>query len=109
MDIIKAPDFPGGGVIVYDKDQMRSVFETGQGSVRIRSRYVYDKAENCIDIIQIPYSTSIELIIKRITELIKLGKLNKEIADIRAWIRSKCLLIILVFRSPILLKAAQKK
>ena len=82
MDIIKAPDFPGGGVIVYDRDQMRSVFETGQGSVRIRSRYVYDKSENCIDIIQIPYSTSIELIMKRITELIKTGKL-KEVVDFR--------------------------
>jgi len=82
MDIIKAPDFPGGGVIIYDKELMRSVFETGEGPIRIRSRYVYDKAENCIDIIQIPYSTSIELIIKRITELIKTGKL-KEVTDIR--------------------------
>jgi DNA gyrase subunit A len=82
MDIIKAPDFPGGGAIIYDREQMRNVFETGQGSVRIRSRYVYDKAENCIDIIQIPYSTSIELIMKRITELIKIGKL-KEIVDFR--------------------------
>ncbi len=82
MDIIKAPDFPGGGIIVYDREQMRNVFETGQGSVRIRSRYVYDKAENCIDIIQIPYSTSIELIMKRITELIKTGKL-KEVVDFR--------------------------
>ena len=82
MDIIKAPDFPGGGAIVYDREQMRSVFETGQGSIRIRSRYVYDKAENCIDIIQIPYSTSIELIMKRITELIKIGKL-KEVVDFR--------------------------
>ena len=82
MDIIKAPDFPGGGAIIYDRDQFRSIYETGQGSVRIRSRYVYDKASNCIDIIQIPYSTSIELIMKRITELVKLGKL-KEVVDFR--------------------------
>ena len=82
MEIIKAPDFPGGGIIIYDHEQMRSVYETGQGSVRIRSRYVYDKDSNCIDIIQIPYSTSIELIIKRISELVKLGKL-KEIVDFR--------------------------
>ena len=82
MDIIKAPDFPGGGAIIYDRDQIRSVYETGQGSIRIRSRYVYDKAQNCIDIIQIPYSTSIELITKRIAELVKLGKL-KEITDFR--------------------------
>ena len=82
MDIIKAPDFPGGGAIIYDREQMQKIFETGQGSVRIRSRYNYDKAANCIDIIQIPYSTSIELIMKRITELIKEGKL-KEITDFR--------------------------
>ena len=82
MSIIKAPDFPGGGIIIYDEAQMRSIYESGQGSVRIRSRYVYDKAENCIDIIQIPYSTSIELIIKKITELVKMGKL-KEIVDFR--------------------------
>ena len=82
MSIVKAPDFPGGGLIIYDEAQMRSIYETGQGSVRIRSRYVYDKDENCIDIIQIPYSTSIELIIKKITELVKLGQL-KEIVDFR--------------------------
>ncbi len=82
MDIVKAPDFPGGGIIIYEPDQMRSIYETGSGSVRIRSRYVYDKKENCIEILQIPYSTTIELIIKRITELVKLGKL-KEITDFR--------------------------
>ena len=82
MSIVKAPDFPGGGLIIHDQDQLRSIYETGQGSIRIRSRYVYDKESNCIDIIQIPYSTSIELIIKRITELVKLGKL-KEIVDFR--------------------------
>jgi DNA gyrase/topoisomerase IV subunit A len=90
MDIIKAPDFPGGGVIVYDKDQMRSVFETGQGSIRIRSRYVYDKAENCIDIIQIPYSTSIEQIQKAVEAYYDIShsaligsKRNKELMEPR--------------------------
>ena len=82
MDIIKAPDFPGGGDIIYDAEQMKSVFTTGSGSVRIRSKYVYDKQANCIDIIEIPYSTSIELILNRITELFKQGKL-KEITDFR--------------------------
>jgi len=82
MDIIKAPDFPGGGIILYDREQMRQVFETGSGSVRIRSRYNYDKAQNCIDIVQIPYSTSIELIQNRIRDLVKEGKL-KEITDFR--------------------------
>ncbi|MBO5305963.1 MAG: topoisomerase IV, partial [Clostridia bacterium] len=82
LDIIKAPDFPGGGSIIYNRDKMREIYQTGQGSVKIRARYNYDKAANCIDIIQIPYSTSIELIIKRITELVKEGKL-KEITDFR--------------------------
>ena len=82
MDIIKGPDFSGGGLLLYDGEAMREVFETGQGSIRLRSRYVYDKANNCIDIIQIPYSTSIELIMKKLTEMIKAGKL-KEVTDFR--------------------------
>ncbi len=82
MDLIKAPDFSGGGLIIYDKEQMRSIFETGQGSVRIRSRYSYDKAANCIDILQIPYSTSIETILDSIADLVKEGKV-KEITDFR--------------------------
>ncbi len=82
LEIMKAPDFPGGGTIVYNRDMMRQVYETGSGSVKIRARYVYDKAQNCIDIIQIPYSTSIELIMKKLTELIKEGKV-KEIVDFR--------------------------
>ena len=82
LEIVKAPDFPGGGTIIYNRDMMRQVYETGSGSVKIRARYVYDKAQNCIDIIQIPYSTSIELIMKKLTELIKEGKV-KEIVDFR--------------------------
>ena len=82
MDIIKAPDFPGGGAIIYNRDDMKQIFETGSGSVKIRSRYNYDKSQNCIDIIQIPYSTSIELILNRISDLVKEGKL-KEVVDFR--------------------------
>ena len=82
MEIIKAPDFPGGGAIIYDRETMKQIFETGSGSVKIRSRYNYDKAQNCIDIVQIPYSTSIEAILNKISDLIKEGKL-KEITDFR--------------------------
>ena len=82
MDIVKAPDFPGGGAIVYNRADMQKVYETGSGSVKIRSRYNYDKVNNCIDIIQIPYSTSIEIILNKISELVKEGKL-KEIVDFR--------------------------
>ncbi len=82
LDIVKAPDFPGGGTIIYDREKMRSLYETGQGSVKIRARYNYDKAQNCIDILQIPYSTSIEQIMNRIADLVKEGKL-KEVVDFR--------------------------
>ena len=82
MEIIKAPDFSGGGMILYDHEQMKQIYETGQGSVRLRARYVYDKTNNCIEIVQIPYSTTIELIQAKLTALYKEGKL-KEVTDFR--------------------------
>ncbi len=82
LDIVKAPDFSGGGMIIYDREEMRRVYETGSGSVKIRARYTYDKEYNCIDISQIPYSTTVEVIHKRIIDLVKEGKL-KEIVDCR--------------------------
>ena len=82
MEIIKAPDFPGGAQIIYERERMKEIFETGYGSIRMRARYAYDKANNSLDIIQIPYSTNIEAIIDKITDLINQGKL-KEISDIR--------------------------
>jgi len=82
MEIIKAPDFPGGGQIIYDYEQMKQIYETGDGSFKIRSRYSYDSSENCIDILQIPYSTTIEQILNKISQLVKEGKL-KEVTDFR--------------------------
>ena len=82
MELVKAPDFSGGGVILYDAEEMKKIYSTGQGSVRMRARYVYDKEQNCIDIIQIPYSTTIELILTKLTTLYKEGKI-KEITDFR--------------------------
>lgn len=82
LDIIKAPDFSGGGDLIYDREQMRTIFETGRGSVKLRARYSYDRESGCIEILQIPYSTSIEAILKKITELVKDGKL-KEVTDFR--------------------------
>ena len=82
LDIIKAPDFPGGAQIIYDREQMRKIYETGVGSFKMRAKYVYDKKENCIDILEIPYSSSIEAIMKKATEMIKLGKL-REVVDVR--------------------------
>ena len=82
LDLIKAPDFSGGGYIIYDREQMRAIYETGQGSFRVRSRYQYDKAENCIEVLQIPYSTTIPAIQDSLTALVKEGKV-KEIVDFR--------------------------
>ena len=82
MTIIKAPDFPGGGQVVYDSEMMRQIFTTGVGSIRVRARYRYDVEQNAIDILQIPYSTCIENIIKKITDMVKEGKL-RAITDIR--------------------------
>ena len=82
LEIVKAPDFSGGGYVVYDREQMKKIYETGKGSVKLRARYNYDESENCIEIVEIPYSTSIEAIIKEITDLFKAGKL-KEVVDFR--------------------------
>ncbi|MBQ2897409.1 MAG: topoisomerase IV [Clostridia bacterium] len=82
IPIIKAPDFPGGGQILYDEDQMRTIYETGRGSFKIRSKYNYDKKNNVIEITEIPYSTTAEVIIDKVIELIKAGKL-KDVTDIR--------------------------
>lgn len=82
MEIIKAPDFPGGGQIIYDYEQMKSIYSTGDGSFKIRSRYNYDPSSNCIDIYQIPYSTTIEQIINKVAAMVKEGRL-KEVVDFR--------------------------
>ncbi|MGN1095378.1 MAG: DNA gyrase subunit A, partial [Eubacteriales bacterium] len=82
LDIIKAPDFSGGAGILYNKGKLREIYETGEGSFTLRARYVYDKNENCIEILEIPYSTTIEQILKKITDMIKEGSL-REVTDAR--------------------------
>ena len=79
---LQAQDFPGGGQLIFDREQMGKIYETGRGSFRVRSRYTYDKAEGCIDVTQIPPSTTVEVIVEKVVELVKQNKL-KEIADIR--------------------------
>lgn len=79
---LKAPDFATGGKLIYKEEDMRAIYETGRGSVRVRGVYNYDKQNNCIEITEIPYSTTIEVIIDKIIELVKQGK-AREIADIR--------------------------
>jgi len=77
-----APDFPGAGEIIYDKEKIETIYKTGRGGIKVRSRYRYDKKYNCIDIINIPPTTTSEVIIEKIAELVKLGKI-REISDIR--------------------------
>ena len=81
-ETLKAPDFSGGGILLYDKEKIDEIYKTGRGSVRVRARYAYDKKNNCIDITEIPPSTTVEAIIDKIIELSKGGKL-KEISDVR--------------------------
>ena len=82
LDVIKAPDFSGGASLVYDRDRLLEIYKTGRGSVTLRARWHYDKKNNCIEILEIPYSTSIEAILQKIGQLVKDGKL-KEITDFR--------------------------
>ncbi len=82
FETMQAPDFPGGGQILFDRDQMGNIYKTGRGSFRVRCRYTYDKSANCVDITQIPPTTTIEAIVERVIDLVKQGKI-KEIADIR--------------------------
>ncbi len=77
-----APDFSGGAQLIYNEADIKSIYETGRGSVKLRAKYTYDKKNNCIEIFEIPYSTTVEAIIDKIVELVKLGKI-KEISDIR--------------------------
>ena len=82
MTTLKAPDLPTGGELLYDEAALSDIYRTGRGSFKVRSKWRYIKSENLIEVYEIPYSTTTEVIIDKVTELIKGGKL-KEIADIR--------------------------
>lgn len=82
LTTLKGPDFPSGGLMLYDENELRKICETGRGSIKVRSQYRYDKSANCIEITQIPYTTTIEAIIDKIVELVKSGKI-REISYIR--------------------------
>lgn len=79
---LPAPDFIGGCQIIYDEKAINQVYETGRGSIKLRAKYEYDKSANCIDVLSIPSTTTCEVIIEKIIDLVKQGKL-KEISDIR--------------------------
>ena len=82
LSTLKGPDFPGGGFIVYDERELSNIYRTGRGSIKIRARYNFDASSNCIEVTQIPATTTVEAIMDKIIELIKAGKIN-EISYIR--------------------------
>ena len=77
-----APDFSTGGQILCDPEELGRIYETGRGGVKVRAKYRYIKSENIIEIFEIPYSTSLEAILDKVSELMKAGKI-KEISDMR--------------------------
>ena len=82
MSTLKAPDFPTGGELLYDADELAAIYRTGRGSFKVRAKWRYVKDENLIEIYEIPYSTTAEAIMDKVAELVKTGKL-REIADMR--------------------------
>ena len=82
MTTLKAPDLPTGGELLYDGAVLSDIYRTGRGSFKVRSKWRYVKEQNLIEVYEIPYSTTTEAIMDKVTELVKLGKI-KEIADMR--------------------------
>lgn len=82
LETLKGPDFSSGASMLYDENELKKIYETGRGSVKVRAKYNYDKSDNCIEITEIPPTTTIEAIIEKIVSLIKLGKI-REIQYIR--------------------------
>ena len=82
LSTLIAPDFPTGGELIYDRAQLESIYRTGRGSFKVRAKWQYLKKENIIEITEIPYTTTVEAIIDKVTELIKAGKI-REISDMR--------------------------
>ena len=82
ISTLPAPDFSGGAQIIYNEETIREIYRTGRGSIKVRSIYKYDKSQHCIDILNIPPTTTTEVIIEKIIDLVKSGKV-KEISDVR--------------------------
>jgi DNA gyrase subunit A len=82
LQYIKAPDFSTGGLLIHNEREIREIYETGRGSFKVRAKYKYDKSNSCIEIYEIPYTTTTEAIIDSVIELVKNGKI-KDITDVR--------------------------
>ena len=79
---LKAPDFSSGGELIYNEKDIENIYKNGRGSFKLRAKYKYDKKNNLIEIFQIPYTTTVEIIIDKIVNLVKTNKI-KEINDVR--------------------------
>ena len=82
LEYMPAPDFSTGGEILNTPEEIAEIYRTGRGSIRIRARWRYVKEGNLIEIYEIPYTTTTEAIIDKVSELIKTGKI-REISDMR--------------------------
>lgn len=82
LETLKGPDFPGGAFALYDEEELDKIYRTGKGSVKLRAKYTYDKKANCLEITEIPATTTVEAIIEKIIALVKAGKI-REIQYIR--------------------------
>ncbi|MBO7254335.1 MAG: topoisomerase IV, partial [Clostridia bacterium] len=82
LDILKAPDFSTGGLLIYDREKLKEIYKTGKGSFKVRSKYSFDPSYNCIEVTEIPYTTTVEKIRDAIVALVKKGSV-KDITDVR--------------------------
>lgn len=82
LETLQGPDFPIGGFLLHDRAELQKIVDTGRGGFRIRSKYRYDASQNCIEITEIPPTTTIEAIMDKIVDLVKQGKV-REISDLR--------------------------
>ncbi len=82
LKYLKAPDFSTGGQLIYNENEMLHIYKNGRGSFKLRAKYRYDKANSCIEIYEIPYTTTAEAIIDEVVEIVKSGKI-KDIVDLR--------------------------
>ena len=82
LQTLPGPDFSTGGQLLFDEAATREIYSTGRGSFKLRAKWQYVKSGNLIEITEIPYTTATEIIIDKVSELIKAGKI-KEIADMR--------------------------
>ena len=82
LETLPGPDFSTGGEFLFDESSTREIYATGRGSFKLRAKWRYEKKDNIIEIYEIPYTTTSEVIIDKVAELIKAGKI-REINDMR--------------------------